>query len=80
MSYEAVDVALIGWVNRANPRTGDLVTWEIAPEQADVGGLSVATDGIEWLWVADDSTDEYPLNPWAWGPDPGCNGRRGCDK
>ncbi|HKH93450.1 MAG TPA: hypothetical protein VKA54_16725, partial [Gemmatimonadaceae bacterium] len=80
MSYETIDVPITGSVSNQNPRTGQIVTFRVQPQVSEIGGLSVALNDIEWLFVADDPADEQPENQWAPAQPTGCNGARQCDQ
>jgi len=80
MSYETIDVPITGSVSNQNPRTGQIVTFRVQPQLSEIGGLSVALNDIEWLFVADDPSDEQPENQWAPAQPTGCNGARQCDQ
>jgi hypothetical protein len=77
--FETVPVGLHGWNDKPTPRTGEIVKYDIAPDSASIAGFSVATNEIEWMFVADDTADMYPANLWPQDQPTGCGGNRHCE-
>jgi hypothetical protein len=72
VSYQTIEVNLLGTVDRSTVSSGEIAKFDIAPAQSEIGGFSVGVVEIEWQFTPDNPDDGSAYNP-------GCSGNRHCE-